>query len=56
MVFRRSEDEPLIQFADIIAYAARSLKAGTISEQEADIYRKHLRVASRGKITWIEYI
>ncbi len=57
IVFRRSEDEPLIQLADIVAYAARSLRAGTVSEQEASVYRRHLRIAGPGKpIRWIEYV
>ncbi len=55
VVFVDSRREPLIQLADIVAYAARSLRAGTASPEEARIYRETLMVARPGRVRWVEY-
>ena len=57
--FRDSKQEPLIQYADIVAYAARSLRSGTTGRLEAEAYRRRLYVntGSRGSLVeWIEYL
>ncbi len=55
IVFKRSEEEPLLQYADVVAYTARSLKSGTADPLEEKVYRRNLCVAVPGKVKWIEY-
>ena len=55
IVFRRSEDEPLLQYADVVAYAARSLKSGVSNETEEHIYRSLLYIHPSGRVEWVEY-
>ncbi len=53
--FRDSGAEPLLQYADIVAYAARSMRSGVTHEEEEHLYRQYFYVNPAGRVVWLEY-
>ena len=54
--FRDSAETPLLQYADLIAYAARALRSGTAPPPEESIYRRSLCIQrGNAKTAWINY-
>jgi len=56
IIFQDSIENPLLQYADLVAYAARALRSGTVPPNEEAIYRQYFYVQrNNSKVVWIEY-
>jgi len=56
ITFQDSVEEPLLQYADLVAYAARALRSGTAPPDEEAIYRQYLYVQHNNpRVKWVEY-
>ena len=56
VTFQDSANSPLLQYADLVAYAARALRSGTAAPEEEALYRRYLYVQwGNAEVVWVEY-